>query len=129
MNLRETIEQAEQSKKAIGHFNISNLEALHAVFNAAREFNVPVVIGTSEGERDFMGVRQVVALVKSLREEHNYPIFLNADHTYSVERVEEAARLGYDAVIIDGAGLPYDENVALTKEAVTSKGNKPKHFS
>jgi len=118
MNLREIIESAEQSKTAIGHFNISNLEGLHAVFNAARELEVPVIIGTSEGERDFMGLEQAVALVRSLREKYKYPIFLNADHTYSVERVEEAVRAGYDSVIIDGAQLSHEENIAMTREAV-----------
>jgi len=55
---------------------------------------VPVIVGTSEGERDFVGIKQAVSLVKSLREEYDFPIFINADHTYSVERVEEAARAG-----------------------------------
>ena len=118
MNLRDVLKEAEENKRAIGHFNISNLEALHAIFNAARELDVPVIIGTSEGERDFVGVDQAVALVRSLREKHNFPIFLNADHTYSIERVEEAARAGYDAAIIDGADLPFEENVAQARQAV-----------
>jgi len=79
---------------------------------------VPVIIGVSEGERDFVGVKQAVALVKSLREEYNYPIFLNADHTYSVERIKEVVDAGYDAVIFDGTKLSFEENIAETKKAV-----------
>ena len=116
--LRECIADAVKNKKAIGHFNISNIEALNGSFNAAKKLNVPVIIGTSEGERDFIGVKQSVALVKSLREEFNYPIFLNADHTYSVDKVKEAIDAGYDAVIFDGAKLPFEENVKLTRECV-----------
>lgn len=116
--LRENIAEAETNKVAIGHFNISDTEGLHAIFNAAKKINVPVIIGTSEGERDFVGVRQAVALVKSLREEYNYPIFLNADHTYSVERIKEVVDAGYDAVIFDGTKLPFEENVEETKKAV-----------
>jgi fructose-bisphosphate aldolase class II len=41
----------------------------------------PVVVGVSEGERDFVGVKQVAALVRSLRDEYGCSIFLNADHT------------------------------------------------
>lgn len=117
-NLRYIVRGAEEKGMAIGHFNISNLEALWAIFNAARGLNVPVVIGLSEGERDFVGVRQAVALVKSIREEYNYPIFINADHTYSVERVKEAIDTGFDAVIFDGAKLSLEENIAKTKECV-----------
>lgn len=116
--LREYIADAEAQKIAIGHFNISNLEALHAIFNAARELDVPVIIGTSEGEREFVGVHEAVALVRTLREKYNYPIFLNADHTYSYEGVVEAIDAGYDAVIFDGAKVSHEENIAITKKCV-----------
>jgi fructose-bisphosphate aldolase class II len=56
------------------------------VFGAGQELNVPVLIGVSEGEREFIGVRQIAALVRSLREEFDYPIFLNADHTHSLAK-------------------------------------------
>lgn len=116
--LRECIREAEERRVAIGHFNISTVDSLWGVFNAAKSLNVPVVIGVSEGERDFIGVRQAVALVKSIREEYDYPIFINADHTYSVERVKEAIDAGFDAVIFDGAELSYEENVKAAKECV-----------
>lgn len=116
--LHEYIQDAEINKTAIGHFNISNIEAFWAIYNAAKKLNVPVIIGASEGERDFIGVRQVAALVKSLREETGHPVFLNADHTYSVKRVKEAIDAGFDAVIFDGAKLSFEENVAQTKECV-----------
>ncbi|TSD03444.1 MAG: Ketose-bisphosphate aldolase, class-II [Parcubacteria group bacterium Athens0714_16] len=116
--LKKTIENAEKTGVAVGHFNISNIEGLHAVFNVAKKLNLPVIIGVSEGERDFIGIKQVVALVKSLREEHNYPIFLNADHTYSFERVKEVVDAGFDSVIFDGAKLSTEENIKITKQCV-----------
>ncbi|MES3004503.1 MAG: class II fructose-bisphosphate aldolase [Patescibacteria group bacterium] len=116
--LRECVNEAREKKVAIGHFNISNLEGLWGVFRAAQELNVPIIIGVSEGERDFVGVRQAAALVKSIREEFNYPIFLNADHTYSFERVKEVIDAGFDSVIFDGAKLSFEENVSITKRCV-----------
>lgn len=116
--LRELVAEARAKKVAIGHFNISNTEALWAIFGAAKSLKVPVIIGTSEGERDFIGTRQAAALVTSLRDEFNFPIFLNADHTYSVEKVKEAIDAGYDAVIFDGAKLPLEENIKQTRECV-----------
>ena len=116
--LREVIAEAEAKGTAVGHFNISNLEALWAIFRAGKSLNLPVIVGLSEGERDFVGVRQAVALVKSIREEYQYPIFINADHTYSVERVKEAIDAGFDSVIFDGAKLSFEENIAKAKECV-----------
>lgn len=118
MTLRECIAQSMHKNRAVGHFNISNIEGLHAIFNAAKKLNVPVIIGVSEGERDFVGVEECRALVTALREKHNFPIYLNADHTYSFERVKEAIDAGFDAVIIDGAKLPFDKNVEIACKAV-----------
>ncbi len=117
--LRQIIQEAEKNRVAIGHFNISDTLGLKAIFEAARKLNLPVIIGVSEGERDFIGVRQVAALIKSLREEHGFPIFLNADHTHSLERIKEAVEAGFDAVLFDGAAtLPLDENIRQTREVV-----------
>jgi len=116
--LRDYIRDARNERVAIGHFNISNLEGLHAIFEAGRELDLPIIIGTSEGERKFVGVHEAVALVKTLREKYDYPIFLNADHTYSFEGVVEAIDAGYDAVIFDGVKLPLEENIAVTKKCV-----------
>lgn len=116
--LRECITEAEAKGVAIGHFNISNLEGVWAAFNAAKKLDIPVIIGVSEGERDFVGVKQIAAIVKSIREEHQYPIYLNADHTYSFEKVKQAVDAGFDAVIVDGAQLSFEENVKLTKQCV-----------
>jgi len=115
--LREYIKDAEEKKVAIGHFNISDSEGFKAVVESAKELGVPVIIGVSEGERDFIGVDEVRAMVDAERFKE-YPVFINADHTYSVEKVKEAVDAGFDAVIIDGAKLSFEENVKLTKEAV-----------
>ncbi len=116
--LREYIKEAEEKKVAIGHFNISNLEALHGIYNAAKKLNVPVIIGVSEGEQAFVGLEEVATLVKTLRERDNFPIFLNADHHASFESVKKCIDAGFDMVIIDGAKLPHDENMDLTKQCV-----------
>jgi len=118
VNLLEAMQEARDGGRAIGHFNISDSVTLRAIFESAREINVPVLIGTSEGERDFIGVRQTVALVQSLRAEYDFPIFLNADHTHSLDKVKEAALAGYDEILFDGSKLSLAENIAQTKQAV-----------
>ena len=116
--LREYLALAKEKKVAVGHFNVSSIDGIWAVADAGKTMNAPVIIGVSEGERDYIGVRQVAEIVRSIREERGQPIFLNADHTYSVERVKEAILAGFDSVIFDGAGLSFEENVKNTKECV-----------
>ena len=116
--LRECVKEAEEKKIAIGHFNISNLEGLHAIYNAAKKLGVPVIIGLSEGEEMAVGREEGVALVRVLRERDNYPIFLNADHHHSFESVKACIDAGFDAVIIDGTKLSLEENIKITKQCV-----------
>ena len=118
-SLREIIAEAEKKKVAVGHFNVSELAAFRAVTKAARDLGVPVIIGTSEGERDFIDIHDAVAMVRDLREKHGQPVFLNADHTHSIEKVKEAVEAGYDAILFDGAALPFEENIQKTREVVT----------
>src|SRR3984885_12631753 len=116
--LRDVLRQAGIRGEAIGHFNVSDLVLLKAVFTAARDVHVPVIVGASEGERAFLGVRQVAALVKSLRDEFDFPIFLNADHTHSLAQAIEPAHPGFVSSVFDLSALPFDENVRQTREAV-----------
>lgn len=119
-SLREILAAADAGKVALGHFNISDLVTLKAVFEAAQDLRLPVIVGVSEGERKFMGVQQVAAVVKSLRDEHGFPIFLNADHTHSLASGLDAARAGFDWVVFDLSSLPMEENIRQTKAGVAA---------
>lgn len=118
LGLRDALEQAQKKGVAVGHFNIADFVLLKAIFESAQELRVPVIVGASEGERKFLGVRQLGAMVRSLREEFDFPIFLNADHTHSLESALEAARAGFDAIVFDLSALPLDENIRQTKAAI-----------
>ncbi len=118
-SLRAYITEAKREKKAVGHFNFSNIEGLWAIAHAAKEIGVPVIVGVSEGEQDAVGLNQAVALVKAIRSDLKIPIFLNADHHYSVESVKKAIDAGFDSVIFDGAKLTLEENIAQSKECVS----------
>jgi len=125
-DIRNVLELARKDGVAVGHFNVADLVLLKAVFSSAQELQVPVLVGASEGERAFMGVRQIVALVKSLRDEFDFPIFLNADHTHSLAHAEEVAKAGFDSIVFDLSALPWEENVRQTREAVVAlKGINP----
>ncbi len=124
-SLKKAIREAERNKIALGHFNISNLEQLKGIAHAAVRLNVPVVIGVSEGERDFIGVHHVKDLIDSYNKEHGNPpggregfwLFLNADHTHSLGNAVAAADLDFDEVLFDGGKLPFEENIRQTKLA------------
>ncbi len=118
LSLRNVLEQAQKRAVAVGHFNIADFIMLKAVFAAAQELQVPVIVGASEGERKFLGTRAVAALVHELRDEFSFPIFLNADHTHSLQGAIEAAHAGFDSVVFDLSALAMQENIRQTREAI-----------
>ena len=101
----------------MGHFNVSNLEQLKAVVDGAKKVKAPVMIGTSEGERNWLGLKQIVVLINSWREEYPF-IFLNADHTKSIRAAFDAVEAGYYSIHFDGSKLGFEDNVTQTKEVV-----------
>jgi len=117
-NLNEILQRATKEGWAVGHFNISNLEQLRAIMEAAKELKAPIMIGLSERERKAVGLKEAVALVKAFREEYGLPVFLNPDHSHSAESAKEAFDAGFDSVHVDLSALPYEENLRGTKEVV-----------
>jgi len=117
-DLSAILRQALTEHWALPHFNVSNLEQLRGICLAAAALKSPLLIGTSIGERNFIGLRQSVALVKAYREELSIPLFLNADHTTDVRLAKEAVDAGYDSIHIDLSKKPFKENLSGTKEVV-----------
>jgi fructose-bisphosphate aldolase class II len=124
--LRQIVLKNLSNNTAVGHFNFSTFDVAQAIVNAAKELNLPVILGLSEGERDFAGFKEAVAWVKAInadieKEKNDNPnisdvqIFLNADHTYSFDRVKEAVEAGFDMVIYDDAGGDLEKNIDEAK--------------
>lgn len=125
-NLEQIIKQAEKNRVAVGHFNVSDSVALRAIFESAKELKLPIIIGTSEGEADFLDRDVISAMVKKIKEKNKYPIFLNSDHTHTLDEVKKAVAAGYDAIIFDGSKLSLEENIKQTKKAVKYIRSKSK---
>lgn len=118
-SLNDYLEQARRGGYALGHFNFATADVLRGIVEVSRDAGAPaVMVGTSEGEADFIGLKEAVALVRVLREEYNFPVFINADHFKSFEKCKEAVDTGYDSIIIDASKMPNEENIALTKQVV-----------
>lgn len=117
-NLQHYFKKAKKEKWAIGQFNFSDASQLEGIIEAAKNLKSPIILGTSEGESRFLGLKQTVALKNSFQKETGLPIFLNLDHGKSFEYLKKAIDCGYDMVHFDGSKLPLKENIARTKEVI-----------
>jgi fructose-bisphosphate aldolase class II len=115
--LREAVTEYKKQGNAIGHFNISDSNQLRAIAEASRDTGLPAIIGLSEGEREYFHTSHARALVDLYRAQ-GVALFLNADHTYSVEKVQRAISAGVDSVVVDGAKLSFEENAHMLSTCV-----------
>ena len=118
MTLHAILQRATKEHWSTGHFNASESDQMRAIVEAAKEAGTAAIIGTSEGEAKHLGYFEAVALRDAFRKELGIPVFLNSDHHKSVEAAKVAIDAGYDSIHIDLSALPFEENVAGTKEIV-----------
>ena len=123
--LKQYLTKAKTEHWAVGHFNFSTAEQLKAIVEAASDLKAPVMVATSEGEAEFIGYEQAVALVKSYQTE-GQAVWLNADHHHSFDSCKRAIDAGYDTVLVDASKLSFEENIRTTSDVVRyAKSIKP----
>ncbi|MBI2039052.1 MAG: ketose-bisphosphate aldolase [Candidatus Niyogibacteria bacterium] len=127
--LNDWLRQAAEERWAVPHFNISNFVQLKGVLAACMEAHTPVMIGTSEGEADFIGFRMARHWIDAAEEETGLAVFLNADHFHSFEKVAAALDAGYDSALIDLSKKRVEDNSAETRRVVDHAHAKDRAIS
>lgn len=124
VNTREMFKRAINGGYAIPAFNFNNMEQLQAIIQASSEKKSPVILQVSKGARAYANqtllrymAEGAVEYAKELGCKHP-EIVLHLDHGDSFETCKSCIDMGFSSVMIDGSGLPYEENVALTKKVV-----------
>lgn len=107
---------------AVGAFNIDNQETLIAIARAAQKLNSPVLVEVSQGEVEAMGLYNIRDMVDNYKEEYGIEMYLNLDHSPSVQACKQAIDAGYEFIHIDISQANHDaseeEIIAQTKEVV-----------
>ena len=124
VNTREMFAKAINGGYAIPAFNFNNMEQLQAIIKASAETKSPVILQVSSGARKYANqtllrymAQGAVEYAKELGWEHPQ-ICLHLDHGNSFELCKSCVDFGFSSVMIDGSALPYEENIALTKQVV-----------
>lgn len=119
---RELMRRAKAEHFAVGAFNIDNQETLIAICQAAKSQNSPVMVEVSQGEVDAMGLDNVRDLVNNYKIEYGVEIYINLDHSPSVESAKAGIDAGYEFIHIDLSQAKKDatdeEIINATKEVV-----------
>ena len=119
---RHLMQRTRAQHFAVGAFNIDNQETLIAIARAAEKLNSPVLVEVSDGEVKAMGLENVRDLVDNYKDEYGIEMFLNLDHSPTVEACKRAIDAGYEFIHIDISQANHDateeEIIEKTREVV-----------
>lgn len=120
VHIKDIVKKAYREGYAIGAFNTSNLEVTLGIVQAAVAMHAPVIVQVSETAIKYAGLKPITHIVETIakNEAVDVPVALHLDHGKSFHSVAECIHAGFSSIMIDQSDLPFDENVALTKNAV-----------
>ena len=118
VNTREMFAKAYDGGYAVGAFNVNNMEIVQGITEAAAEVNAPLILQVSKGARAYANHTYLMKLVEAAVIETGLPIALHLDHGDSFELCKSCIDGGFTSVMIDGSSLPFEENIALTRQVV-----------
>jgi fructose-bisphosphate aldolase class II len=106
------------SNGAICGFNVFNLEQVKAVIDGAEAMNSPVILMVTQGAAQYAGIEYIGAICTVAAQKSSVPVVLHLDHSTDYTVIVKAINNGFTSVMIDGSALPFEENVAITKDVV-----------
>ena len=123
VNTRDIFAKAIKGGYAIPAYNFNNMEQMQAIIQACVETKSPVILQVSKGARQYADKFILRNLARGAVEYAHelgcdIPIVLHLDHGPNFEVAKDCIDNGFSSVMIDGSSLPYEENIALTKQVV-----------
>lgn len=116
VTLSEILQEAEKGKYAVGLFNHLNLEMARGIIDAAEEMKSPVILGVAEVHLPTIPFEYASLLMNKIARDAKVPICLHFDHGTDYNKILAAIKAGFTSVMYDGSALPYEENIANTRE-------------
>lgn len=119
---RDLYSRTRSQQFAVGAFNVDNQETLIAIARAAQRLHSPVLVEVSEGEVQAIGVQNIRDMVNNYKAEYGIEMYLNLDHSPTVESCKHAIDAGFEFIHIDISQANHDasdeEIIAKTREVV-----------
>ncbi len=117
MNMKDLLAVANEHNFAVPAFNVSSNMILKGVMHTCEEMKAPVIIAIHPDELAFVEDSFVKAVIEEAHKA-TVPVCVHLDHGSKFEQILRAIQDGFTSVMIDGAHLPLEENIAITKKVV-----------
>ncbi len=118
-DIKKELYKAWEEKRAVGAFNVFDLETAQAVAEAAAECDYPVIMQITPTAVEYAGLKQIFDIAKNEIHQNNIKAAIHLDHGKDFGITKDCVDVGFDSVMIDGSKLDFENNVALTKKVVS----------
>ncbi|SJZ88225.1 class II fructose-bisphosphate aldolase [Garciella nitratireducens] len=118
VNTKKILEEARIKKYAIGAFNVTTLEAIRGIIAAAEQEKSPVIMEFAQAHEKFVPLKTIGPIMVQAAKDAKVPVAVHFDHGTDFQLILQALKMGFTSVMIDGAALPYEENVKKTQKVV-----------
>jgi fructose-bisphosphate aldolase class II len=115
---KEMFEKAYVGGYAVGAFNVNNMEIVQGIIAAGNQERSPLILQVSAGARKYAGENYIMKLMEAAMEDTDLPVVLHLDHGQNFDICQKVIKAGFTSVMVDGSHLPFEENIALTKQVV-----------
>ena len=116
MNMKELLAVANAHHFAVPAFNIGTCQFLKAIVELCEEKDAPVILAIHPDEQEFQGDAVMSAVIRAAKDAR-VPVCVHLDHS-GLKPILRAVRNGFTSVMIDASALPFEENIAATKQVV-----------
>lgn len=116
VTLSEILKDANERHYAVGAFNCLSQENVMGALEAAEELRSPIILQLAEVQFPEAPMEMMAPLYLEAARRSSVPVCVHLDHGQSLETCVRAIRLGFTSVMFDGAALPFEENVAASRE-------------
>lgn len=118
VNLKPLLAEAKANRYAVAAFNPVDYASMRAMIAAAEELNAPVIIQTSAKTINYYSHEALYGWMRELAADSPAPVVLHLDHGKDLEMIRKCIDTGWTSVMIDGSHLPFDQNLAETRQVV-----------
>lgn len=118
-NLYSILHKAKLEKRAIGAFNVANLEMIRGVIRAAEDLNTPVILQLTEAWERYAPLELMAPVMITAAKQASVDVVVHLDHGRNKNVVMKALQLGFSSVMLDASQLPLYENIDLVKKVVS----------
>ena len=118
VNMTDLLAEAAGSDWAVGSFSVANMEMVLGVLRAAEETQSPVILQIAEVRLKHSPLELIGPLMVAAAEDATVPVAVHFDHGLTIDRITQALDIGFTSVMIDGSGLAFEDNVAITRKIV-----------